>query len=372
MKNKIFVDGRVFDTEYQGTRTYIQNLYNVIDKIGDLEIFIASENPENAERFFPDSKNINFISYKYQSKPKRLFFDIPQLINKYKIDIAHFQYIIAPLKSKTLQIVTIHDILFKDFPEEFSLAYKAVKGITFSLSAKKAKIVTTVSEYSKNAINKHFKIPLNDIHVVPNGVGDFYFEDYDKAPAQKIAKGKFGLQDYLLYVSRVEPRKNHVNLLKSYLNLELYRQNKQLVFVGKQSIPYIELNGILNGLAKEIKDKIIFLDNISDQDLRTIYQAANLFIYPSKAEGFGIPPLEAAALQIQTICSNNTAMADFTFFGQNHIDSDVSSITKAIQNNLQDQNRAENLKEISNIVKGKYSWTESAQKLNNLVIENLK
>jgi glycosyltransferase involved in cell wall biosynthesis len=364
MKPKLFVDGRVFDTVYQGSRTYIQNLYGIIDSIGDFEVFIGSRSPENASSFFPVSSRIHFIQYRTISKISRAFRELPDLMERYKIDAAHYQYIAAPVKN-CLQIVTIHDLLFKDFPEEFSFFYKMLKGMAFYNSAKRADLLTTVSDYSKNVIVRHFKIPEEQVHVIPNGVSSFYFETYDKAWSAARVREKYHFSNYLLCVSRIEPRKNQVDLLRSWLDLQLYEQGKCLVFVGRTSIPVPQIREILDPLPDDIRNKVFFLENISDADLRLLYQAAVLFVYPSKGEGFGIPPLEAAALGIPTICSNTTAMSEFTFFGSNHIDPDYLSLKAALQTALACP--SVNLPEISGIIQKKYRWEEAAGKMNELI-----
>jgi glycosyltransferase involved in cell wall biosynthesis len=367
-KPRIFVDGRVFDTEYQGTRTYIHNLYKIMDNIGDLEIFLASRNPENAASFFPGSANINFIRYNTVSRLHRAFRELPEMMTRYKIDAAHYQYV-APPRKNCVQIVTIHDLLFKDFPGEFSLGYKMVKGAAFYLSAKRADLVTTVSDYSKKAIVRHFNIPEQNIHVVPNGVSHFFFEPYDKQKVAMEVREKFGFKDYLLYVSRIEPRKNQLDLLRSYLDLELHRQGKSLVFVGKTSIPVPQLKEVLAPLEEDIKQKIFFLEDVSNADLRLLYQAAELFVYPSKGEGFGIPPLEAAALGIPTICSNTTAMEDFSFFGERHIHPDTATLKTSIIRALAGQ--PSNLRDISNTIRRRYGWEKAAATMNELIREKV-
>jgi glycosyltransferase involved in cell wall biosynthesis len=364
VKPKIFVDGRVFDTEYQGTRTYIHNLYKIIDNIGDFEIFLASCNPENASGFFPGSTNINFIRYNTVSKLQRAFRELPEMMVKHRIDAAHYQYV-APPRKNCLQIVTIHDLLFKDFPQEFSFGYKMVKGAAFYLSARRADLVTTVSDYSKKAIVRHFNIPEENIHVVPNGVSGFFFEPYDKQKAAMEVWQKFGLKDYLLYVSRIEPRKNQLDLLRAYLELELYRQDKSLVFVGKTSIAVPQMKEMLAPLGEEIKKKIFFLEDITNADLRLLYQATELFVYPSKGEGFGIPPLEAGALGVPTICSNTTAMEDFSFFGDRHINPDTETLKTSIIHALTEQ--PANLQEISNTIRRRYGWEKAAFTMNELI-----
>jgi glycosyltransferase involved in cell wall biosynthesis len=364
MKPRIFVDGRVFDTEYQGTRTYIHNLYKIIDDIGDFDIFLASCNPENAAGFFPGSHNIHFIRYNTVSKLRRALYELPEMMKQYKIDAAHYQYVAPPRKS-CLHIVTIHDLLFKDFPGEFSLAYKMTKGAAFYFSAKRADLVTTVSAYSKKAIMRHFSIPEENIHVVPNGVSNFYFEPFDKEKAALDVWEKFGLRNYILYVSRIEPRKNQVDLLKAYLDLKLYEQGRSLVFVGKTSISVPQLKEIMQSLPEEIKQKIFFLEDISNTDLRLLYQATALFVYPSKGEGFGIPPLEAGALGIPTICSNTTAMEEFSFFGDGHIHPDVDQLKASITRAL--AREPANLREISNTIRRRYGWEKAAFTMNELI-----
>jgi glycosyltransferase involved in cell wall biosynthesis len=364
MMPKIFVDGRVFDTEYQGTRTYIHNLYKIIDNIGDFEIFLASRNPENTAGFFPGSHNIRFIRYNTDSKLRRVLYELPEMMTRYHIDAAHYQYVTPPRKN-CLHIVTIHDLLFKDFPGEFSLAYKMTKGAAFYFSAKRADLVTTVSAYSKKSIIKHFSIPENNIHVVPNGVSNFYFEPYDREKAAQEVWEKFGLRDYILYVSRIEPRKNQADLLKAYLELKLYDQGKSLVFVGKMSIAVPQLKEMMHSLSQEIREKIYFLEGISNTDLRLLYQATDLFVYPSKGEGFGIPPLEAGALGIPTICSNTTAMEEFSFFGSKHIHPDIVQLKASITQALAE--KPSNLREISNTIRRRYGWENAAFAMNELI-----
>lgn len=362
-KPRLFVDGRVFDTLYQGSRTYIRNLYTIIDQIGDFEIFLGSLDPDHARSFFPAACRIHFVKYHKVTKIDRALRELPHLIDKHRIDAAHFQYI-APPFSNCIQIVTIHDLLFKDLPAEFGFSYKVIKGMAFYLSAKRADLLTTVSEYSRKSIVRRFGIPEEKVHVVPNGVAPFYFEPYDKKRSAAQVREKFNIGDYLLCVSRIEPRKNQVDLLHCWLDLQLYEQ-RSLVFVGSSSLPVPLLQETLDALPPEIRNKVYFLENLSDPDLRLLYQAADLFVYPSKGEGFGIPPLEAAALGVPTICSNATAMREFTFFGGHHIPPDHESLKASLQRALSSPHP--DLPGITDIIRKKYSWEQAGLKMNELI-----
>jgi glycosyltransferase involved in cell wall biosynthesis len=371
MKKKLFVDGRVFDSQYQGSRTYVQNIYQAIDKIGDFEIFLGSENPENTQTFYPEAININFIPYKTgNSKFNRGFVEIPSIVSKYKLKAAHFQYVISPLKN-CLKIDTIHDILFKDFPEDFSFKYKFVKGITFYVSAKFCDLLITDSNNSKRAIAKHFNISENKIQVVPLGVPLINYLPYNKKIAQNYVYEKYKVTNYMLYVSRIEPRKNQLELIKAYLELKLYEQNKQLIFIGNNDIPVIQITKLMDTLPEEVRNKIRFFQNISDEDLLLFYQASELFIYPSKSEGFGLPPLEASSMRIPTICSNTTSMEDYTFFGKNHIKPELNSIKSAISEFYKNGVSENVLSAISEQIKFKYNWQAAGEHLNKLIFEKL-
>jgi len=100
-------------------------------------------------------------------------------------------------------------------------------------------------------------------------------------------------------------------------------------------------------------------------DLRLLYQATDLFVYPSKGEGFGIPPLEAGAMGIPTICSNTTAMEEFSFFGDRHIHPDVAQLKASITRALTEQ--PSNLREISNTIRRRYGWEKAAFTMNELI-----
>jgi glycosyltransferase involved in cell wall biosynthesis len=121
----------------------------------------------------------------------------------------------------------------------------------------------------------------------------------------------------------------------------------------------------MQSLDGDIKKKIFFLEDISNEDLRLLYQAAELFVYPSKGEGFGIPPLEAGALGIPTICSNTTAMEDFSFFGDRHIYPDTVHLKASIARALADG--PSNLREISNTIRRRYGWEKAAFTMNELI-----
>jgi glycosyltransferase involved in cell wall biosynthesis len=362
MKTKInvLVDCHVFDIKPQGTTTYINGLYSELIKDNNINFYFVSYNTDNLKKIFGNQPNIFYKQLKSASKIKRLLIEYPLLIKQNKIDFAHFQYIVPPIKL-CKYIVTIHDVLFLDYPEYFPFFYRIINRILFQLSSWISNYNVTVSKYSQKQITKHFN--LKKVYITPNAVAKQYYENYDKNLTIKEVFNKHKLQNYFLFVSRREPRKNHLTLLKTYVKYKYY-EKYQLVFIGNLDIIDIAYVNYYSKLSKNIKDKIVVFEKISDQDLLLITRAASVAVYPSFAEGFGIPPLEAIACGIPTVCSNTTSMSDFNFineylFEPNSITDLNEKLMKALDNKVE-KNVIEEMKSI-------YSWKKSANVIHKLI-----
>jgi len=363
-KIKLFVDAHCFDAEYQGSRTFVKEIYRELAHKNDIILFLAAYDLPKLKESFPATANTVFLQYKSKSSIIRLAFDIPRLIKKHQIDFAHFQYI-TPLIKNCKQVVTIHDVIFNDYPEEFSSTYRLFKKFLYKRSAATADILTTVSFFSKSSIQKHLQTKERGIHVLPNGVSEPFFEYYDKLEAKTYIKAKYGFERFILYVSRIEPRKNHKSLLKAFSDLGLHQKNYQLVFIGHSSL---QVKGLKDAIPASVKKSVHFINGIDDTELLHFYRAAEIFIYPSKAEGFGIPPLEAGAAKVPVICSNTSAMKDFTFFGDYHVDPTDSELLRQKLSDLIKKNPEQaQLDAISETIKEQYSWKTSAEKLYHLI-----
>jgi len=367
---KIFLDAHIFDGEFQGSRTFVMELYMILLQKKELEFYIAAYDVENLKKYFPQAENIFFIKFKYRSSIFRLLFDIPGIIKKYGIQYAHFQYIVPPLKNCKF-IVTTHDVLFNEYPREFSLWYRLNKNFLYKRSAKKADILTTVSLYSKSSIEKYLGISPAKVNVIKHGVSIKYFEGYDKQAAKELIKNKYGIEKYILFVSRLEPRKNHTMVLQAYLDLKLFEQNYCLVFLGHESIKTPAFHDMLNALPPTIRAFIFFNDKTDDEELMTFYRAASVFVYPSKAEGFGLPPLEAGALKIPVLCSNTTSLSDFTFFGRTHINPwDYTAFRNTLSDVLVNVPNDNCLDAIAKTIQQNYCWQNTAAQFYQLLQKN--
>lgn len=361
-KINVLVDAHIFDQSFQGTATYLKGVYNSLVKNDNFQITICANNIENIKTHFADER-FNFIKLRSKSKIKRLVIEIPKIIKLGDFDFAHFQYIAPPIKHCKF-IITIHDLLFLDFKDSFPLSYRIKNRILFYYSSVRSDLLLTVSEYSRERISKHFGLNRNRIFVTPNAVDD-------KNPIHKVdIKEKYQLSKYILFVSRFEPRKNHIGLLRAFIQLKLYEKEYQLVFVGSkdEAIESKAFEFLKKQIPDSIQEHVKFFEKIPSQDLDYLYQEAECFIYPSKAEGFGIPPLEAAILETKVLCSNTTSMSDFDFLAYSFDPRDQDEFNHKLNDILDDKNYPS--KQIRKAILDKYNWDIIATDFAELLLKN--
>lgn len=359
---KLLIDCHVFDGKYQGTRTYLEGLYKEMIKHQDMEFYFAASDIDRLKSVFGEADNIHYVKLSAGGRLKRLSVEFPNIIRSYQIDYAHFQYI-SPLVKRCKEIVTVHDLLFLDFPKYFPLSYRLKNGFLFWKSACRADVLLTVSDYSKDEIHRHFRIAKNKIGVTYNGVL-LPEEDLPKTDVRE----RFDLRKYILTVSRIEPRKNHISLLKAFVEMNLYNEGYKLVFVGGYDWSNREFDDYFNSLNSEVKSNVLML-SASYPELVDLYRNASLFVFPSFGEGFGIPPIEALAFDCPVLCSNATAMAEFGLpddmtFNPHDLDEMKQKMRQILQNKI-------DVSYIRDIVLRKYSWKNSADVLYNNIIENM-
>lgn len=357
---KIFVECHYLDSQvYSGASVYIIELYkSMLSFAKDVHFYFAASNIENLKLIFGEESNVHYVQTS-KNKIYRLLFEIPRIIKRKKIDFAHFQYLVSPF-CKCKIIDTLHDILYEEYPEYFSFMYRISRSILFKFSAKRADIVLTVSTYSKNCIIKRYGIPENKIYITPNAVNDsFYNIESDKAD---LFNKNNHIKNYILYVSRIEPRKNHFLLLKTYVEMSLWKKKLELVFIGKYDITSSCFDEYYENIPEKIKEHIHILSNVPFEDLKYWYRNATLFIYPTFAEGFGIPAIEAIAAKCPILCSNTTAMNDFplekdNFFNPNNPAELKDKIILFLEN------KAIFNSNVNNLIRKRYNWNNSAMVL---------
>jgi glycosyltransferase involved in cell wall biosynthesis len=216
---------------------------------------------------------------------------------------------VVPLAIRGRTVVT-HLGSYEAIPSAFPWYERLKAKLIYQLSAKKADIVITVSESSKLDIIQHYGISPEKIKVIPLGVAPTFRPLHDSDIVQLTRKKYFGGdRPYILFVGKLAKRRNIPELMAAFARIkEKQRIPHGLLLIGQNSVGYN-----IPQLAKElgIEDSVIHQEFANHEELINIYNAAELFVYPSSYEGFGIPVLEAMACGVPAITLKNSAFLEF-------------------------------------------------------------
>jgi glycosyltransferase involved in cell wall biosynthesis len=305
--SRIGLDMHVFEDLHQGSRTHCLELFSrVVLLSSTLHFVVLVAEPARLLESYPafGTSNVEIVKMPHRSSPARLLMQIPVLAHRHRFDLLHTQYI-TPLLSPCATAVTIHDVLFESHPEFFGRFFTLRSKLLMRRSAHRSSLVFTVSEFSRNEIIEKYGLEREDVVTIANGVDSTRFFPGDHGASSLRTLGITPRQ-YLLTVGRLEPRKNHVGLLRAYACLS--KPRPKLVIVGQRDFRFSEVMDVIADLS--LKDDVVILEGIDDNFLPIIYRNALLFIYPTWAEGFGMPVLEAMASGVPVITSRTTSLPE--------------------------------------------------------------
>lgn len=251
-----------------------------------------------------------------------------------KLDIFHGPCYFIPNSLRCKLIVTIHDLMFFRYPEFLRPEWVVSLKKRIYASSKRADAVIAVSNFTKREITELLNIPEERIWVIYNGIASNFRPVNDKAKIEEM-KSKYGVKSpYLLFVGNIEPKKNIETLIRAYVELRnstIYKYS--LLVVGKKAWHFPTVWHTVKQL--NVEKDVIFLDIVDSDDLPYLYSGAEVFIFPSLFEGFGIPVIEAMACGTPVVASNLTSLPEIAGDAAVLVDPlNVEEITGAIYNVL--------------------------------------
>ncbi|TCP54787.1 glycosyltransferase involved in cell wall biosynthesis [Tumebacillus sp. BK434] len=291
-----------------GTYTYqlIKNLY-VHDKKNEYRFFWPGDEFKNLDPMADEV--FNSIE---RSKDK--FWEevhVPMSVEQEKIDIYHVPQngIGLPLKKGCLNVVTVHDLIPYIYPETVGKGYLRIFLQEMPRIMEQSDLIITVSEHSKRDIQRIFQVPEEKIAVTYEAPESVY-QPIDKQAAKAFVKERFGIdRPYVVYLGGFSPRKNVKGLINAFYEMQdQIPKDYALVLVGKEARDYDDTAMLVEAL--RLQDRVIFTGFAAVPELPHLYNAADLCVYPSFYEGFGLPPLEAMACGVPTITSNTSSIPE--------------------------------------------------------------
>jgi len=300
------VDAHAIGRHLTGNEVYVRSLLNGFACLDRESDFVTYLSMEDAEAWVP----ARFAVRRIAGNPfVRLGCDFALKLRWDRPDLLHVQYT-APLACPVPVVVSVHDVSFLEFPAYFPFTRAAQLRLTVRRTIQAAARILTVSEFSRDAIARAYGLDPDRIAVVHNAAADgFHQVRQGTAPAQ--VRQRFGLTSpFILSVGDLQPRKNHIGLIEAFARMARAcpQLTHQLVLAGKETW----FGGRVHDAAKRsgVADRIRFLGFVSDDDLLQLYNACEVFCFPSFYEGFGLPVLEAMACGAAVCCSNTSAVPE--------------------------------------------------------------
>ncbi|HWX53028.1 MAG TPA: glycosyltransferase family 1 protein [Verrucomicrobiae bacterium] len=271
----------------------------------------------------------------------RLGLSLPRALREIQPDVFHCQYI-QPLFVRCKTVVTIHDLAYEHLsgfahPLEVAVMRKLVRA-----TARRADRILTVSQFSAEDIVRTYRVPAEKVRVAYQAASE-EFHPRNKEDAQAYLAKTYGIAPpFLLYVGRIQARKNLERLVDAYAALLQNHPAIKLVMAGKPDWGFEDLRNKIAAL--RLGDRVVLPGYVPAGDLPLFYNAAELFIFPSLFEGFGLPVLESMASGVATVTSRGSSLEEVAGDGALLIDPHkVDSMTEAMDHVLTNEACRRNL-----------------------------
>lgn len=300
------IDAHTIGRHLTGNEVYVRNLlenYARLDRESQFFVYVCSEQAASA---IPNRFEKRYVAV---NPFLRLGVNLSHRVMSDRPDLLHVQYT-APIYCPVPLVVSVHDVSYLERPEYFTASRRIQLQATVSNTVKRAARIVTPSEFSRQRIISAYKLDPARIDVIYNAVSP-EFRPISSTLAFSRVSNRFGVQrPFVLSVGDLQPRKNQIGLITAFASLLQERPElpHHLLLVGKPTwfAPKVYEAAKNSGIA----DRIHFTGFVNDEDLLHLYNAAELFVFPSFYEGFGLPILEAQACGRAVACSNTSAMPE--------------------------------------------------------------
>lgn len=334
---RIAIDAHAVGSRLTGNERYIHNLGEQlleVDRENDY-FFLFSQRHARARW---ENGHTNMQTRLVSPNPLwRLGVDIPRQLHRIQPHVFHYQYT-GPLMPVGSEVVTIHDVSFEEHPEFFEPLMRLRLRLTVRRAVKTARVIITVSHFSKDAIVDLLRVSARKVKVIPNGVGPEFRPAQDTAAILSCLDRYKIRQPYLLAVGDICRRKNQLALVQGFVQWAKRRNSNehQLILVGKEgsegeAVLAEAARGGLNG------SRVLLTGYVPDEDLPYLYAGSELLVNASLYEGFGLPLIEAMACGVPVIASRASCFPEIAADAARYMDPrDPVAIADAIEEVLED------------------------------------
>lgn len=352
------VDAHAIGRRQAGNEVYIRSLLEALaGQLGDWAL-VAYVSAEDARRWALGRFRQRWVS---PNPFVRLGWDLPRRLRQDRPALLHVQYT-APLDCPVPVVVSVHDVSFLEHPEYFPWWRALQLRLTVRRTVLRAARVLTGSEFSARAISRWYGLDRSSVTVIPNAASGL-FRTISRQLAAAFVRSRFGFEPpFLLTVGDLQPRKNQIGLIRAFGELlrVLPGTPLRLVLAGKDTwyAPAVRRAAERSGAGAAIH----FTGFVTDEELLHLYNACELFVFPSFYEGFGLPLLEAMACGKPVACSHTSALAEVADAAALLFDPhSVSDMTRTLRDMIVDAELRARMERLALQRAAQFSWQRTAE-----------
>lgn len=361
MGYKIGIDARKL-TDF-GIGTYIQNLIRTLAAREDDNSYVLFVGPSHEGLLADLPDNFKLVIERSPVYSVRELVALSWRLRRLKLDLYHATHYVLPAWVPCRAVVTIHDIIHLLYPQflpgplAFLYAQRMIRR-----SLIRGDQIIAGSQNTKSDLMEYFEVSGRKINVVYYGVAERFSDPLDEDEVRAKLE-PFGLEPgYALFVGNPKPHKNLDNVVKAFARaLELGPADSRLVCVGNRESRDFKIQRRAEQL--NISDRVHLLGHVDDETLRALYQGAELFLYPTLYEGFGLPVVEAMASGVPVITSNSSALKEVAEGYAQLVDPlDIEQMARAIAQCLSDPEHREALAKLGRRRAEDFRWDRTAER----------
>jgi glycosyltransferase involved in cell wall biosynthesis len=366
---KIAIDIRRM-TEF-GVGTYIRNVVRTLGRLDHETTYFLLGPPGKVKEIGALPPNFYTVALTEPERSLKSFRDFRTVVKRLECDLVHIPNLFSiPRGLPCPYVMTVHDML-----EHLSRARQQTGfwgSCYFQLTKrvlKGAARILAVSNFTKIEIEKLFGIPPGCIEVVYNAIDERFLHGHASAGDRELIAQRYQVNyPFLLYAGRISPHKNVVRMIEAFsaLKTELEKDHAfpdlKLIIIGDDlsGNPDLRRTVVRSGVQNDVR----FLGFVPIEVLRTFYDQAKIFIFPSLYEGFGLPPLEAMAHGTPVVTSNVSSLPEVVGNAAVLVHPEnVFEIMRALHRVLLDQPLREKMKARSYRQAAKFSWEKSVRRI---------
>jgi alpha-1,3-rhamnosyl/mannosyltransferase len=366
---RIGLDIRYANDHFPGIGRYVVNLARALAALDHPHTLVLLYNPALPNtrydlRECASSSQVELVATTARPFSLAEQLQLPRLARRLRLDVLHSPYYIKPYgKLPCPSVVTVYDLIARLFPHVVSWRGRALFNLTMGLALRTADRVLTISRSARKDIVQYMRVPRERITITPLAAD----QRFSPQPHERIeeVRAHYNLPPrYVLYLGSNKPHKNLERLVAAW---ERFTQEHKppndgpgLVLAGHYDPHYPAVRQMVR--ERGLSRSVVFVPDVAEEDMPALYSGAELFVFPSLYEGFGLPPLEAMACGVPVLCSSSSSLPEVVGDAALTVNPyGVTAIAEGLQQLLSQATLRAHLREAGLQRAREFSWERTAR-----------